>query len=90
MRIGTLSPSDSGQCPPLPLSELRSPVVSTPRSRPGSCMSGALGEFIMRILSRCVSVLLLTGLLSAAACNTMEGVGKDVQSAGGAVEDAAK
>ena len=44
----------------------------------------------MRIMTRCFSLLLLTGLFSVAACNTVEGVGKDVQSAGDAVEDAAK
>ncbi|WBX86469.1 entericidin A/B family lipoprotein [Sphingosinicella microcystinivorans] len=32
----------------------------------------------------------IVALLAAAACNTVEGVGKDVQSAGETVEDAAK
>jgi predicted small secreted protein len=36
------------------------------------------------------AALLLTGSLMVAACNTVEGAGKDVQSAGAAVEDAAK
>jgi entericidin B len=31
----------------------------------------------------------IVALLAAAACNTVEGVGKDVQSAGEAVEDTA-
>ena len=44
----------------------------------------------MRLFSRCVSVMVLAGMLSLAACNTVEGVGKDVKSAGNAVEDAAK
>ncbi|ALR20485.1 MULTISPECIES: entericidin A/B family lipoprotein [Sphingobium] len=33
--------------------------------------------------------LLLTGSLMVAACNTVEGAGRDVQSAGEAVEDSA-
>ncbi|SCW40350.1 Predicted small secreted protein [Sphingobium faniae] len=33
--------------------------------------------------------LLLTGSLMVAACNTVEGAGRDVQSAGEAVENAA-
>ena len=37
-----------------------------------------------------LAALLLTGSLMVAACNTAEGAGKDVQSAGAAVEDAAK
>lgn len=36
-----------------------------------------------------VAALLLTGSLMLAACNTVEGAGKDVQSAGKAVEKAA-
>lgn len=36
-----------------------------------------------------LAVLLLSGSLFVAACNTVEGAGKDVQSAGEAVEDAA-
>lgn len=37
-------------------------------------------------------IMLLVVMFAAplTACNTMEGVGKDVKSAGGAVEDAAK
>ena len=37
-----------------------------------------------------LAALLLTGSLMVAACNTVEGAGKDVQSAGSAVENAAK
>lgn len=37
-----------------------------------------------------VAAVLLTGSLMLAACNTVEGAGKDVQSAGHAVEKAAK
>ncbi len=36
-----------------------------------------------------LAVLLLSGSLMIAACNTVEGAGQDVQSAGQAVEDAA-
>jgi len=36
-----------------------------------------------------LTALLLTGSLMVAACNTVEGAGKDVQSAGQAVENAA-
>lgn len=36
-----------------------------------------------------VAALLLSGSLLLAACNTVEGAGRDVQSAGKAVEDAA-
>ena len=35
------------------------------------------------------TALLLTGSLMVAACNTVAGAGRDVQSAGQAVEDAA-
>ncbi len=35
-------------------------------------------------------VLLLTAAFALAACNTIAGVGKDVQKAGEVVEDAAK
>ena len=41
----------------------------------------------MRII---ISAALLIGALLAAACNTVEGVGKDVSSAGDAVARAAK
>lgn len=33
---------------------------------------------------------MLAGMLALSACNTVEGAGRDVQSAGEAVEDAAK
>lgn len=36
-----------------------------------------------------LAALLLTGSLLTAACNTVEGAGRDVQSAGEAVEKAA-
>ena len=36
-----------------------------------------------------LAALLLSGALVLSACNTVEGAGKDVQSAGEAVEDAA-
>lgn len=35
-----------------------------------------------------LTALLLTGSLMVAACNTVEGAGRDVQSAGKAVENA--
>lgn len=44
----------------------------------------------MRKMSRCFSVLVVSAMLTLTACNTVEGVGKDVKSAGDAVEDAAK
>jgi predicted small secreted protein len=37
-----------------------------------------------------ITALLLTGSLLVAGCNTVAGAGKDVQSAGEAVSDAAK
>ena len=41
-------------------------------------------------MKKLVSVLLLASIvLALSACNTIEGVGKDVQKAGEAVEDAA-
>jgi predicted small secreted protein len=36
-----------------------------------------------------IAALLLSGALVLSACNTVEGAGKDVQSAGKAVENAA-
>ncbi|MEY4713046.1 MAG: Entericidin EcnA/B family [Pseudomonadota bacterium] len=33
---------------------------------------------------------LLVAIFALAGCNTLEGIGKDVQKAGGALEDAAK
>lgn len=35
-----------------------------------------------------IAVVALTGSLALAACNTVEGAGRDVQSAGQAIEDA--
>jgi predicted small secreted protein len=37
-----------------------------------------------------ITIIALTGSLALAACNTVEGAGKDVSSAGDAVSDAAK
>jgi predicted small secreted protein len=48
-------------------------------------MSQGDDEMTKKILT----ALLLTGSLMVAACNTVEGAGKDVQSAGQAVENAA-
>ncbi|MDA8708449.1 entericidin [Hellea sp.] len=37
------------------------------------------------------ALIIVTGLtLLASACNTIEGVGADIESSGGAIEDAAK
>jgi predicted small secreted protein len=43
-------------------------------------------EMIMRKL---LGLAMVAGALMVSACNTVEGVGKDVKSAGSAVEDAA-
>jgi len=37
-----------------------------------------------------IAIIAVTGSLALAACNTVEGAGKDVKSAGSAVENAAK
>lgn len=37
-----------------------------------------------------VILVLLLGTLALAACNTVEGVGRDIQGAGDAVEDSAR
>lgn len=37
-----------------------------------------------------ITIIALTGSLALAACNTVEGAGEDVSSAGEAVSDAAK
>jgi predicted small secreted protein len=37
-----------------------------------------------------ITIIALTGSLALAACNTVEGAGQDVSSAGEAVSDAAK
>jgi len=43
------------------------------------------------MLKKIAAVIVLTGIvLGVAACNTVEGVGKDVKATGGAVERAAK
>ena len=42
-------------------------------------------------LTHKITLSIVTGLtLLASACNTIEGVGQDVESTGGAIEDAAK
>lgn len=42
------------------------------------------------IIRNFMAAIVATCALSITACNTIEGVGKDVESAGSAVEDAAK
>ena len=42
------------------------------------------------MLRKLIALLLVSSSVSLAACNTIEGMGRDVQSAGEAVEDAAK
>lgn len=42
------------------------------------------------MVRKIVTILALTGSLAIAACNTVEGAGKDVQSVGKATQDAAK
>ena len=42
------------------------------------------------MVRKIVTLALIAGSVLVAACNTVEGAGKDVQSAGEAVEDAAK
>lgn len=42
------------------------------------------------MLRKIFTLALVAGSVMVAACNTVEGAGKDVQSAGEAVEDAAK
>ena len=42
------------------------------------------------MMRKFLAILLLTGMLTAfAGCNTMEGVGEDVESGGEAIEDSA-
>lgn len=41
-------------------------------------------------MRRIFTLAMVAGALIVSACNTVEGAGKDVQSAGEAVEDAAK
>jgi entericidin B len=40
--------------------------------------------------SAVILAIALAGTLAVSACNTMEGVGKDVKSGGSAIEDTAK
>jgi predicted small secreted protein len=42
------------------------------------------------MVRKIIAIIAVTGSLALAACNTVEGAGKDVKSAGSAVEDAAK
>jgi predicted small secreted protein len=42
------------------------------------------------MVRKIVALALVAGSLVVSACNTVEGAGKDVQSAGAAVADAAK
>ncbi|MET0373662.1 MAG: entericidin A/B family lipoprotein [Rhizorhabdus sp.] len=42
------------------------------------------------MIRRAIAITLISGLLAVTGCNTIEGVGKDVSSAGKAVSDAAK
>ena len=42
------------------------------------------------MVRKIVTLALIAGSFIVAACNTVEGAGKDVKSAGAAVEDAAK
>jgi predicted small secreted protein len=41
-------------------------------------------------MKQIATLLLLAGLLALAGCNTVKGVGQDVQKAGSAIENAAK
>ena len=41
-------------------------------------------------MKQIANLLLLAGLLALAGCNTVKGVGQDVQKAGSAIENAAK
>jgi predicted small secreted protein len=43
-----------------------------------------------KILSPLIAFAALAGAISVAACNTVEGVGEDVQEAGEAVDEAAE
>ena len=44
----------------------------------------------MKPLSRPIILLLLASIVGLAGCNTMRGVGQDIQKAGEKIEDAAK
>lgn len=41
------------------------------------------------MIRKFLALFLVTGSLALASCNTVEGAGRDIQSAGEAVEDAA-
>lgn len=55
-------------------------------------MARANMEFLMtrKLTSPLIALAALFGASALAACNTMEGVGQDVQSAGEAIEDTAE
>lgn len=40
-------------------------------------------------MRRIIGLTMLAGMLALSACNTVEGAGRDIKSAGDAVEDAA-
>ena len=42
------------------------------------------------MVRKLIAIIAVAGALAVAACNTVEGAGKDVSSAGDAVSDAAK
>jgi predicted small secreted protein len=65
------------------------PAAGSPLSRRIARPSGSVFEETI-MTRKILAALLLTGSLMVAACNTVEGAGKDVQSAGEAVENAAK
>jgi predicted small secreted protein len=93
-----ISPPDAFRAQILRANQLNSKTfpaaerISTPRVlRVLSGWRGQSAEFLEEIImtKTILAALLLTGSLMVAACNTVEGAGKDVQSAGQAVEDAA-
>jgi predicted small secreted protein len=47
-------------------------------------------EFRMKRTSPLIALAAIVGVSALGACNTMEGVGQDVQSAGEAIEDTAE
>jgi len=47
-------------------------------------------EFRMSNISPLLAIAALMGVVSLGACNTVEGVGEDVQAAGAAVDEAAE
>ena len=53
-----------------------------------NCLSGSIKETGMKTLLKCAVALSLSFAL--VACNTIEGIGKDVEKAGDTIENAAK